>query len=60
MKLNDEQKYLLADKLLDLANFVAGALIIGQALTPSLNWTVLIAGFISVIVFYIFSLNLRR
>lgn len=59
MRLNENQKGLLSEKLLDLANLSAGALVIGQLLSDKLNASALIMGSIFVVVVYILSIYLR-
>ncbi len=57
---NPKQKEVLAEKLMDIANFSAGALLIGQIIAKefSLAWT--IAGGVIWIAFYSISLWLLR
>ncbi len=59
VRLNDSQKDLLSDKLLDLANLSAGAMVIGQILSEKVNLSVLIMGSIFVVVIYTYSVYLR-
>lgn len=51
---------LLADKLMDLANLIAGSLIISQIVSKDKSIVLLIGGIIIVVVFYFISFLISR
>jgi hypothetical protein len=61
IRLNEEQRKLWADKLMDLANLSVAALVFGQFLSPiGLNWLLFGLGLFIYIVLCIISTNLMR
>ncbi len=51
MRLNEEQRKILTDKLMDLANIGAGVLIFGQILSPTgLSWAYIIGGVVGYVI----------
>jgi hypothetical protein len=56
-----EQRKLLSEKLLDLANLGGGALVFGQLVTSGrINWKILWLGVVLLAMIYSFSLYLRK
>lgn len=61
MRLNKEQRELLADKLMDLANISIAALVFGQFLSPvGLSWPLIGLGLMFYLVLSVISMHLRR
>ncbi len=47
-----KQREVLAEKLMDVANFAAGALLIGQIISKEFNWIWTVAGGVIWLTFY--------
>jgi len=61
MELNDEQRTLWADKLMDLANLAIAALVFGSLLSPGgLRWSVVVLGLGIYLILAVFATRLRR
>ena len=60
LRLNEEQRKLWADKLMDLANLAFGALIFGVILTGPMRWDLVIGGLVIYLVLFIFATILQR
>jgi len=60
MRLNQKQREVLAEKLIDLANIVAGALVIGQVVSDKFNVTSFIFGLLTTGVLYLVGLEFSK
>lgn len=61
MELNDEQRTLWADKLMDLANLSVAALVFGSLLSPGgLRWSVVVLGLGIYLILAVLATRLRR
>ncbi len=59
-RLNEKQKALLADKILDLANYFAVGFIITQLLSEEIDFLRIVIGSLIYLILVVFSLWLRR
>lgn len=61
MNLNEKQKNILSEKLLDLANLIVASIILGQIVaTGFLKLIILLLVFVIVIGIYIYSVRLHK
>jgi hypothetical protein len=60
MRLNQRQREILAEKLIDLANIVAGALVIGQVVSDKFDTISFIFGLLVTGVLYLVGLEFSK
>lgn len=60
IRLNDKQETLVADKIFDLANFIAVGFVITQSISKQPDSTLILLGLLLYAILMVFALWLRR